>query len=196
MTNVHHKLLPLAVLTLIVFLALGCSGEEKTLPLTDAGAGIGFPDQELFGAIIRLTQEDRPRLTIRAPHISRFEAGRTMLLDGGIKTDFFDNQGNHKAVLTAEEGEVIEGVNRFTARGRVVVVSDSGVVLRGEELHFEETARRIESDGFVTIISAQDSLAGYGFSAAPDLTEWEIKNTSGATWRAVQRDTTQRDSGS
>jgi len=36
------------------------------------------------------------------------------------------------------------------------------------------------------VITQNDSLSGYGFSSAPDLNDWVITNTSGATWREVE----------
>ncbi len=180
-------------LVIISLLLMGCSKSEPPLPTTDAGAGSGFADQELFGAVIRLTQEDLPRLTLRAPHLSRFDDKRLLDLEGGVQADFFDNFGRHRAVLTSETGEIIEGINRLTAKGHVVVKSDSGLVLRSEELHYEEAIGKIQSDGFVTMVSPQDSLSGYGFSSDPDLTNWEIKNSSGATWRKMERNRTSAD---
>lgn len=177
-------------LAAILTIGSGCNRQENQLPVTTAGGEVGFPDQEMFQPVIRLTIDDKPRLTLVAKHLSRFEAQSLLLLDGGIKADVYDLDGKHKALLTAREGEVIEGVNSLLARGNVVVTSDSGIVLRGEEIRFDPAFGRIVSDGFVTITSPTDSLAGYGFNAAPDLTDWEIKNTSGATWRDLERDTT------
>jgi len=168
---------------------VACHPKENLLPIVAFSGGAGFPDQELFQATIRFTLEDRPRLVLIAPHLSRFEAQNLLIVDGGIEADMFDLEGRHAGKLTSDEGEVVEGVNRLIARGHVVVVSDSGTVLRGDEIEYNPDVGRILSDGFVTITSPTDSLSGYGFTAAPDLTDWEIKNTSGATWRKTERDT-------
>ncbi len=180
---------------LIIFLPIfaSCSRKESVLPVTAFAGGAGFPDQELFQAVVRLTIEDKPRLILIAPHLTRFEAQILLIIDGGVRADMYDGFGKHTALLTADEGEVVEGVNRLAARGHVVVVSDSGTVLRGDEIEYNPEIGRITSDGFVTITSPTDSLSGYGFSAAPDLTDWEIKNTSGATWRNLERDSTKRE---
>jgi len=179
---------------LLATIAVGCAKLDQPLPTTNEAAGAGFADQELYGVVIRLTQEERSRLTLRAPHLRRFDTQRLMLLDGGIMADFYDNLGAHRAILTANEGEIVEGVNKLSAKGNVIVRSDSGMVLRSEELHYDQAVGRIEADDFVTLVTPFDSLAGYGFSSAPDLTDWEIKNTSGATWRRLERDTTDVDS--
>lgn len=181
----------LQIVVLLLFGVLsGCSKKESNVPVVAFEGGTGFPDQELFQAVVRLTIEDRPRLTLVAPHMSRFESQSMLIVDGGIRADMFDTFGKHAGVLTSDEGEVVEGSNKLVARGHVIIVSDSGTVLRGDEIQYSPEVGRITSDGFVTITSPTDSLSGYGFTAAPDLTDWEIKNTSGATWRNLERDTT------
>lgn len=193
MNSTLKRALPIILTALCLISVAGCGKNEPPIPVTTAVAGSGYPDQELFQSVIRLTLEDRPRLTLVAPHISRFESKNLMIINGGIRADVFDLEGIHTAVLTADEGEILEGVNRLIARGHVVVVSDSGFVLKGDEIEYDPDIGRIISEGFVTITSPNDSLSGYGFSSAPDLSDWEIKNTSGATWRELERDTTKRD---
>ncbi len=190
MKQSHRLKLQSLALTSIIYLLVSCTKKESALPVISSGGGSGFPDQELYQAVVRLTLEDKPRLTLIAPHLSRFEAQNLLIIDGGLKADVFDAYGKHTAVLTSDEGEIVEGANRLIARGHVVVVSDSGIVLKGDEIQYDPDIGRIVSDGFVTITSPSDSLSGYGFTAAPDLTDWEIKNSSGATWRNVERDTT------
>jgi len=146
-----------------------------------------LPDQEIFGAAVRYTRDGFRRLAIAAPRIVRYDARRLLVMEGGIAVDFYDTEGRHQARMTAREGEMLELANRVWARGNVVVVSDSGMVLRTEELRYEPDLESILTESFVTIITPQDSLSGYGKSAAPDLTDWELKRTSGATWRELER---------
>lgn len=183
------------LLTILLLLSIlsGCSKREAAVPTSDVVSGAGYADQELFWATVRLSREAFPRLTLKAPHIRRFDARRLTMLEGGIRADFYNNFGLHQAILTAESGEIIEGVNRLAASGNVIVKSDSGIVLRTEELHYDEAVGRIESNEFVTLITPYDSLTGYGFTSTPDLTDWEIKNSSGATWRNFERDSTETD---
>jgi len=188
------RCLQIGFLALLTTTMIGCAKLDPPLPTMDDVAGAGYADQELYGAVIRLTQEDRPRMTLKTQRLRRYDAQRLMLLERGVHADFYDNNGLHRAVLTSDEGEIVEGSNRLSAKGHVVVTSDSGMVLKSEELHYDQAVGRIESDGFVTMTTPYDSLSGYGFTSAPDLTDWEIKNTSGATWRRLERDTTNADS--
>jgi len=167
----------------VLCLLTGCAeieqpGESSTETL---------PDVELFDAEVSVTRGEKPLFTVNAPHISRFEQQQLMVFDGGIKVDFFDSEGNHNAVLTSDEGVVRENTNRLDARGNVVVKSDSGLVLLADSLYYEKDRDRVMSDGFVTVITQSDSLSGFGFSSAPDLSDWVIFNSSGTTWRKLER---------
>jgi len=145
-----------------------------------------LPELELFGATVYVTRGQQRLFNIEAPHISRFELKQLMQFSGGIRVDFFDNDGNHSAVLTADKGDIYEGTNRLEARGNVIVNSDSGMVLLADELYYTQDNNRVISDGFVTVITDNDSLSGRGFSSAPDLSDWVILNSSGTTWRKLE----------
>ena len=147
----------------------------------------GLPDLELFKARVRVSREGLPRFTVRSAHIARIESHSMMLLDGGVEVDFYDGKGRHSAILTADEGEVLEKENRLYARGNVTVHSDSGMVLLARELYWDQQKGRVFSDGFVTVVTLTDSLSGYGFSSAPDLSDWVIQRSSGTTWRRLER---------
>ncbi|MDP8238149.1 MAG: LPS export ABC transporter periplasmic protein LptC [Candidatus Hatepunaea meridiana] len=145
-----------------------------------------LPELELFGSTVYVTRGQQSLFNIKAPHISRHESKQLMQFSGGIKVDFFDNDGNHSAVLTADEGDIYERTNRLEARGDVIVKSDSGMVLLADELYYTQDNDRVMSDGFVTVITDNDSLSGQGFSSASDLSDWVILNSSGTTWRKLE----------
>ncbi len=177
------------VFGLAVFLIwIGCTTIDEPRTASDEP----LPELELFGATVRYSRGDKPVFTIQAPLISRHEREQKMLFSGGIVVDFFDREGQHNAVLTSDEGDVSEKENRLTARGNVVVRSDSGLVLLTEELYYIQKDDRVISDDFVTVITSNDSLTGVGFSAAPDLSDWVILNTSGTTWRKMDQVTSDK----
>ncbi|MFH0765242.1 MAG: LPS export ABC transporter periplasmic protein LptC [Calditrichota bacterium] len=180
------KLQYLHIFWVSVLLSLAsCQQESIPDPEFQPDPGIGMPDLELFGAEVRFTQADRLRFAIKAGEIKRFEANDLLLLENGVEAHLYDSQGRRTAVLNSDEGDVVERDKSLTARGHVVVKSDSGMVLYTDTLYYDDRAGRIKSDGFVIVVSPHDSIAGYGFSATPSLSDWEIKNTSGATWREL-----------
>lgn len=181
-SNLSGKTEYMIILSAVIALTTGCADIEPP----GTGTGEDLPDLELFSANVRYNRGEMPMFAIEAPHISRIEKEQIMLLEGGIKVDFFDKDGLHNAVLTSDEGTVREKTNVLTARGNVIVKSDSGLVLLADELFYEQDINRVLSDGFVTVITSNDSISGKGFSAAPDLSDWVIINPSGSTWRKTE----------
>ncbi len=172
------------VLSLMGLLCIGCSDiQETTTPPLEASK---IPDQVLFQATVRYDNNGSPRFTVQADRIARFEATSLVEMDGEVKVDFFD-AGVHTAVLNSERGTVLEQKNQLSASGNVIVNSDSGMVLRTEYLFYDSEIERVLTDSFVTIITIQDSLTGYGLSATPDLKDLTIKQPSGASWRQAER---------
>ena len=157
-------------------LAAGCS--EISEPQVVVRHNV--PDNELFVATVRFSRAGQPRFDIHADRITQDNRSRVTHFDG-VRADFYNHDGGHSALLTAREGLALEAEERLVARGSVVVKSDSGLVLRTEELNYDRRRERVHADGFVTVVTRDDSLSGYGFNAAPDLSDWSIENTSGTT---------------
>jgi len=171
-------------------LLTGCAELEQPPGAASTGTQ---PELELFGAEVRMTRGEKLLFTIHAPHISRFEPQQLMIFDGGIKVDFYDSEGKHNAIMTSDKGIVKESANRLDAKGNVIVKSDSGLVLLADSLYYVQDQDRVMSDGFVTVITESDSLSGFGFSSAPDLNDWVIFNSSGTTWRKMERSDRKRE---
>jgi len=168
---------------ILIFICAGCSDLE----LQSVEDGYEKPpDVELFGAKIYFSNADKIQLSLYAPHISRYENTDQLLLEGGIKAQRFNSAGKETDWLTSLSGEVFEREQRLMAYGNVVVQSDSGIVLYADTLTYDPKIDKVISDGFVIIVTQTDSISGYGFRAASDLSNWEIKNTSGVTWREIE----------
>jgi LPS export ABC transporter protein LptC len=105
-----------------------------------------IPDQESWKSTITITQDGKKFAEIWAGYISFYNVqGKTFLKDS-IHGDFFDQDGSHNSVLTADSGIVFNQTNNLVAYGEVVVVSDSGIVLETRELRWENEKQKIISD--------------------------------------------------
>jgi len=173
------------VLLLISAAVISCSDIE--VQPSDAESMPGIPNVELFSADIRITRADKPRINITAPHVSRFDKLDLMLLEGGVDAEIFGSDGGLSATLSSEVGEVYETGQKLLARGDVVVKSTDGTTLYADTLYYDPKRDKVISDGWVTIVTELDSLTGIGFVSAPDLKDWEIKNSSGATRREMKQ---------
>ncbi|RKY86819.1 LPS export ABC transporter periplasmic protein LptC, partial [candidate division KSB1 bacterium] len=149
----------LATILLVIVFCKSNSPEDKLPDINKRRE----PDQEYWDFTITLSSRGIPYAKVVAGHSSRYVAENYFYLDQKVKVDFFDDNGNHSSILTAEKGIVDENSNNMTARENVVVVSDSGITLLTEELKWIEKENKIFTDKFVTVITSRDTIYGYGF---------------------------------
>jgi LPS export ABC transporter protein LptC len=107
-------------------------------------------------------------------------------MDENIKVDFYDENGDHVSILTAQGGEVNETSQDLQAIGNVVVLSDGGSRLETERLKWHNSTQKIVSDTLVTIKRGEEEVIGVGFESDADLEHWEIKeNVTGVVKRKL-----------
>ncbi len=144
-----------------------------------------FPDQESWEATIIITDEGNRLAEVWAGYLARYEEKRQTLLKDSIHVDFYDSNGRHKSVLTAEEGIVYHQNNNLEAMGNVIVVSDSGIVLETEKLKWDNKLKKIISDVSVKFTTQTDTLIGDSFISDADLKNYEIRNAKGYSKRLL-----------
>lgn len=135
------------------------------------------PGQESWGSTVILSVRGQNRAKVWAGHILKFEESHIIEMDQKIRVDFFDEQGDHISVLTAERGEVDEISQDLKAVGKVIVISDEGSRLVTERLEWHNRTQKIVSDTLVTISSGDEKLTGMGFESDADLQHWQIRES-------------------
>jgi LPS export ABC transporter protein LptC len=171
------------LLTVVMFCSVyGCQGEGQP-PMSERSEQNG-PDQELWGSTIILSVRGQTRAKVWAQHILKFEEKHIVQMDGKVKVDFYNEQGTHVSVLTAQGGDVDESSQDLQARGNVVVISDEGACLETERLRWHNATQKIVSDTLVTITRDDETVMGIGFESDADLEHWEMKeNVTGVVKR-------------
>ncbi len=171
---------------LVILVLLGCSSQNtSSSPMVPADSARVLPDQESWSSSIIITREGRKVAEVWAGHILYFKDRDETVLKDSIHVDFFDSEGKHNSVLTAREGRVDNATNNLEARGHVVVVSDSGIVLKTEVLRWDNKKQKIISDVPVIFTTATDTIQGDAFISDPDLKNYEIKNPRGYSRRYI-----------
>ena len=168
----------------LCILLFGCSRVEE--PQTLLSDKKQVPNREIWNGKIEISNDAQLQSIVQAGHIESFDKQKITLLNEGVIVDFYDKAGRHTSVLTSQRAKVEERTDLFMAFGNVVVVSDSGTVLRTERLYWDRTGRKIHSDTLVILTTELDSLRGYDFEAKEDLTAWRLKNPTGLTFRRRQ----------
>jgi len=171
------------LMALAFLMTAGCQGvDERARPQVLAEQpGKHAPDQESWNATITFTDSGKITGILHAGYIAKHSRDRFTLLDSNITVDFFNDRFEHTSVLTARHGKVDDVTNNFEARGNVVVHSDSGTVLKTEELFWDNKRGRVFTEAFVEIKSPREEIRGTGFESDQSLTHYTISRVTGQT---------------
>jgi LPS export ABC transporter protein LptC len=171
---------------LVLWLIIGCTSRQSSNQIQTDSTEV--PEQELWESTVILSNNGTITSRVQAGHIARFKGRDETQLDSGVVVDFYNKEGQHTSVLTSERGTVKGDSNDLYAWGNVVVISDSGQVLRTEAIRWDHNTDKIISDTFVTITTKFDTLYGFGLISDGTLENWEIKQPTGKTVRLIPLD--------
>ncbi len=172
------------VILFLLLLLAGCSKVDENQP-TGSKAAADVPDQESWQSVITITNDGKRVAEVWAGYIALYNEKQITLLKDSIHIDFYDREGKHNSVLTADSGIVYNKTNDLVAEGHVVVISDSGIVLQTEQLRWDNRKQKIISDVPVRFTTATDTLMGDSFISDPDLRNYEIRNARGYSRRNI-----------
>ena len=164
-------------LPIIIYLFIyGCK-KEKVEPTVNVQLAVEeIPDQESWNSTIFFTDSGKTRAILNAGHIKVFSKIKETLLDSNVRVDFYNNEDVHTSTLTSKRGKVDEKTNNLYAIDSVVAVNDSGIVITSDEMMWRNRDRKIVSDKYVTIVSPNEKIEGYGFESDQNLRNYIIYN--------------------
>jgi LPS export ABC transporter protein LptC len=81
--------------------------------------------------------------------------------------------------MTARRGIVNDATRDLEAYENVVVISDSGTVLRTESLFWNNLTRKVHTDAFVDITSPTEHIMGHGMESDQGLKNYRIFRVTG-----------------
>lgn len=161
------------MLTLLLALALvaGC-GDDDTGGRRGSGT---FADQEVDGFTLTQTHEGRRVWSISAEHALVYEdADRVEMID--LRVDFFDEEGEVRSTVTADEGILARRTNDMEVLGNVVVYAADGTILTTEKLTWDERTGKVDTDRPFRVTKDTDVMTGVGMEADPDLKNIRVKS--------------------
>ncbi len=132
-------------------------------------------DQEVDGFTLTQTREGTRVWSISADHALIYEdADRVEMII--LRIDFFDDDGEVRSTLTANEGILARRTNDMEAIGNVIVYAADGTILTTERLSWNERKGKVESDRPVRVTKGDDVMTGVGVEADPDLKNIKVKS--------------------
>ncbi|MFC1493402.1 LPS export ABC transporter periplasmic protein LptC [candidate division KSB1 bacterium] len=172
-----------ACLIALILCVTGCMNREQSTEAVPKETK-ERPAQEVWPFNMNLTKDGKINAKIFSGYMGYYESTGINVLTDSVRADFFNKDGNHTSYLTADSGFVNDRIGITTAKGSVIVVSDSGMTLYTELLHYSKTSLMIYTEEFVTIVYANnDTLYGEGFESDSDFTHMNIKKTYGTAYR-------------
>ncbi|NQV29394.1 MAG: LPS export ABC transporter periplasmic protein LptC [Candidatus Marinimicrobia bacterium] len=174
----------LNVITLIMAILFmnSCDPVGQTLGEDKQVSG-RIPSQESWNPIIRINSVGKENVQARAAYSAQYDDPKEILFIGKVRLDFFDLDGNHSSVMTADTGRIDDARHLFTARGNVFVESDSGMTLSTNIMYWHEEREIIYTDQPIVFTTKTDTLYGIGFESDANLQNWTITRPTGVTYR-------------
>ncbi len=127
------------------------------------------------------SEDGEVQLQLRAPRVVRRQGEEPVTeFPEGLKVTFFDAALRPSSTLEADYGIRDENAQEVTVRDHVVVVNDVGERLDTEELVWNARDRKIRSDAFVKITTAEEVLYGTGFEADETFSRYRILEPEGS----------------
>ncbi len=151
-----------------LLLLLGCGDAEPGQPVVESQN----PEQTTYEYHTTQTKMGIPEWELWGEQAVRY-AGNAQRDLVGVRMVFY-SQGERKAVLTSETGQIDEETQVTVARGNVVVVSEDGRRLESEVLYWDPERQLIHTEAFVKFTEGGRILTGYGMETDPDLTNLVI----------------------
>ncbi len=160
-----------AVVVALTLLLFGCGGDEGGGPRGSRTVA----DQEIDGFTLTQTREGSKVWSISADHALVFiDADRIEMMD--LRVDFFDEDGEVRSTLTANEGVLARRTNDMEVTDNVVIYAADGTILTTDKLTWNERKGKVESDRPVRVTKGDDVMTGVGVEADPDLKNIKVKS--------------------
>jgi len=163
------------VLSLVVVTLVGCqSGCQSRSTPAPGATELQFPDQEARDFTLTETSEGKKNWTLWASYAAMYNA-KNLVDAKTVQIEFFDSKGKRYSTLVADQGLVDQRTNNLEAIGRVRIVTETGVHMETDSLHWINNTQKIISEAFVKVTRKDDVVTGYGFESDPNLDHFHLK---------------------
>ncbi len=171
-----------SILVLVLSLVISCEPVEES-PAQEASENLRIPSQESWNPTIRINSVGKETVQARAAYSAHYDDPKEIIFIGKVRLDFFNQDGEHSSIMSADTGRIDDSNHLFTATGNVYVESDSGAILTTSILHWNENRESIYTDQAIILTTLTDTLYGVGFESDANLENWTIRQPTGVSYR-------------
>ena len=162
------------------FLFPACSGKEKKLAEA-ISENDTLPSMKSLGVTTLISDSGITRYKIVAEEwlIHDKKNPPYWAFEKGVYLEKFDTLFRIDASIKADTAYYHEKKKLWELKGHVQILSQRGDKFQTDLLFWDEKKEKVYSDKFIQIEQEDKVIKGYGFESNQDLTEYEIKNTTG-----------------
>ena len=168
----------LAAVMFVLFPA--CSGKDKKLAEA-ISENDTLPSMKSLGVTTLISDSGITRYKIVAEEwlIHDKKNPPYWAFEKGVYLEKFDTLFRVDASIKADTAYYHEKKKLWELKGHVQILSQRGDKFQTDLLFWDEKKEKVYSDKFIQIEQEDKVIKGYGFESNQDLTEYEIKNTTG-----------------
>ena len=168
----------LAAVMFVLFTA--CSGKDKNLTET-ISKNDTLPSMKSLGVTTLISDSGITRYKIVTEEWLIYDKKNPpyWAFEKGVYLEKFDTLFRIDASIKADTAYYHEKKKLWELKGHVQILSQRGDKFQTDLLFWDEKKEKVYSDKFIQIEQEDKVIKGYGFESNQDLTEYEIKNTTG-----------------
>ena len=170
-----------AILAAVMFVIFpACSGKDKNLAEA-ISENDTLPSMSSLGVTTLISDSGITRYKIVAEEWLIFDKKNPpyWAFEKGVYLEKFDTLFRIDASIKADTAYYHEKKKLWELKGNVQIHSQRGDKFQTDLLFWDEKKEKVYSDKFIQIEQEDKIIKGYGFESNQDLTEYEIKNTTG-----------------
>lgn len=179
--TIKRKWKPLLVIpfSIVLIYVVFISGKEKKANISQFVEADNLTETG-YDVVITYTESGNIKAKVFTPELTRFvnQSGVTEFKKG-LKIFFFDSNGKSESNMSARYGKAFEKEEELLAKDSVVIVNTKGEQLNTEELIWKRKEKKIYSNKFVKITTADEIIFGDGLEANEDFSSYVIKKVKG-----------------
>ena len=168
----------LAAVMFVLFPA--CSGKNKKLAEA-ISENDTLPSMKTLGVTTLISDSGITRYKVVAEEWLIFDKKNPpyWAFEKGVYLEKFDSLLRIDASIKADTAYYHERKKMWELKGKVQILSQRGDKFQTDLLFWDEKKEKVYSDKFIQIEQEDKIIKGYGFESNQELTEYEIKNTTG-----------------
>lgn len=150
---------------------------------------INLASHRSYSPVVEFMDSSYVKAILHAGWANVYDTQQETQLGGGIKVEFLNKTtGRVVSTLTADSAVIDDRTKDMTARGNVLVVSQTPGgerVVRTQLMRWNNSRQKLHSDDFVSITAPNEQLQGFGFESDQNLEHYTIYRVSGQTLSPV-----------